>query len=405
MARGARWLTQRRTLDLLSEIQPSSGGFLEAVPLTSFVTMSIAASGQVNHPATEAAGRVLENAVLDDGSWPIVCDLATWVTTLAVKSLYDGVDAKSDLSGDARDAIAAWLLGQQYREVHAYTDAAPGGWAWTDLPGGVPDAADTPGALLALHHLSAEAVDEETLNAAAAGVEWLLNLQNRDGGMPTFCRGWGKLPFDRSGSDLTAHALKAWHAWTPRLPHLAGRIDAATHRALGFLRATQRADGSWIPLWFGCQHAHENENPVYGTARVVEALQTIGVSGAATQTSDLLRRGVEALLAAQNADGGWGGAPNTPASIEETSLALHAIASHEHADDRAHRAISAGSEWLLERIAGGGLDEATPIGFYFANLWYYERLYPIIFALGALGRVERTPVSYTHQTLPTTPYE
>ena len=22
---------------------------------------------------------------------------------------------------------------------------------------------------------------------------------------PTFCRGWGRLPFDRSGSDLTAH--------------------------------------------------------------------------------------------------------------------------------------------------------------------------------------------------------
>ena len=33
---------------------------------------------------------------------------------------------------------------------HPYTGAAPGGWAWTDLPGGVPDADDTPGALLAL---------------------------------------------------------------------------------------------------------------------------------------------------------------------------------------------------------------------------------------------------------------
>ena len=41
-----RWLrniTRRPTLRVLSEIQPSNGGFLEATPLTSFVTMSLAA--------------------------------------------------------------------------------------------------------------------------------------------------------------------------------------------------------------------------------------------------------------------------------------------------------------------------------------------------------------------------
>src|SRR5438046_6015338 len=45
------------------------------------------------------------------------------------------------------------------------------------------------------------------------GLAWLQNLQNSDGGWPTFCRGWGKLPFDRSGTDLTAHALRALRAW------------------------------------------------------------------------------------------------------------------------------------------------------------------------------------------------
>ena len=38
----------------------------------------------------------------------------------------------------------------------------------------------------------------EDRNAAIAGVTWLLDLQNRDGGIPTFCRGWTNLPFDRS---------------------------------------------------------------------------------------------------------------------------------------------------------------------------------------------------------------
>ena len=50
-------------------------------------------------------------------------------------------------------AAVDWLLDQQYRQVHPYTNADPGGWAWTDLPGGVPDADDTPGALLAVLQL------------------------------------------------------------------------------------------------------------------------------------------------------------------------------------------------------------------------------------------------------------
>src|SRR5207302_3294573 len=138
---------------------------------------------------------------------------ATWVTTLSVNALLGaGKGAASPamfggppgtfLSDGDRARIRDWLLAQQYREVHPYTYAAPGGWAWTDLPGGVPDADDTAGALLALRSLGASG---ETSASAQAGVLWLLRLQNTDGGIPTFCRGWGTLPFDRSSADLTAH--------------------------------------------------------------------------------------------------------------------------------------------------------------------------------------------------------
>ena len=75
----------------------------------------------------------------------------------------------------------------------------------------MPDADDTSAVLIALHSLASP--DDATLVAACAGVRWLLDLQNRDGGMPTFCRGWGSLPFDRSCHDLTAHALRAIAAW------------------------------------------------------------------------------------------------------------------------------------------------------------------------------------------------
>src|SRR6185369_8668436 len=210
----------------------------------------------------------LVNSVRDDGSWPIDTNLATWVTTLAVNALGD------ELPQDSGKPIRDWLLAQQYRTVHPYTNADPGGWAWTDLPGGVPDADDTAGAILALFHLGE--IDERARAAAAAGIRWLIELQNRDGGIPTFCRGWGKLPFDRSSPDLTAHALRAWAVWLDELtePRRAVMQDAI-QKGVHFLARTQQNDGSWTPLWFGNQHAPGEENPAYGTARVVSALQEL----------------------------------------------------------------------------------------------------------------------------------
>ena len=82
-----------------------------------------------------------------DGSWPIDTNLATWVTTLSVNALA----AAGDLDAiDSPELMLDWLLQQQYRTRHPYTGANPGGWAWTELPGGAPDCDDTPGATLAI---------------------------------------------------------------------------------------------------------------------------------------------------------------------------------------------------------------------------------------------------------------
>src|SRR5262249_14441849 len=126
--------------------------------------------------------------------------------TLSINALTDAGENLRDNAG----ALRRWLLDQQYRETHPFTSAAPGGWGWTPLPGAVPDADDTSGALLALRNLGATA---ESSAAAKAGITWLLDLQNGDGGWPTFCRGWGHLPFDRSSADISAHALRALDAW------------------------------------------------------------------------------------------------------------------------------------------------------------------------------------------------
>ena len=375
LTRALRKLTRARTLQLLDQIQPSSGGFLEATPLTSFVVMSLVAAGETSHIAVERGVEFLKRSHRDDGSWAIDTNLATWVTTLSVNAL----GGMPDSAGG--DKILAWLIGQQYREVHSYTLAPPGAWAWTDLPGGVPDADDTSGAVLALHNLAPQSA--EAREAAIRGIEWLAGLQNADGGIPTFCRGWGKLPFDRSSPELTAHALLAWSAWFGDLPEpLRDRIRTASHQAVAYLEESQQPGGEWIPLWFGNQFAPNDHNPVYGTSRVLIAL---GAHLPAPVPANMVRAALDWLLAAQNPDGGWGGAPGIASTIEETAVALYACTAH--AKEIAATVIRRGAEFLMQATDQGLRTVPSPIGFYFASLWYFEDLYPLIFATAALSRV------------------
>lgn len=374
----------RPALRILEKIQPSTGGFLEATPLTSFVAISLAACGMARHPVAERGVQFLLRSMREDGSWAIDTNLATWVTTLAINALAKLPEFASILSLPERMGIRDWLLSQQYREEHPYTHAAPGGWAWTDLPGGVPDADDTPGSLLALKELAP--VDDAARLAAERGVRWLLGLQNRDGGIPTFCRGWGKLQFDRSSPDLTAHTLLAWDAWFAELPPaLCEEVIAARGRALRFLSRAQRRDGSWAPLWFGNQHAPAEENSTYGAGRVLIALAHVSGAG------EMRKRGTRWLLDAQNGDGGWGGAKGVPSSIEETAIALDALATEPAAGRQpaTDRAVTRGVQWMMDVTDHGHRTPPSPIGFYFARLWYFEELYPLIFSLGALARVRR----------------
>src|SRR4029077_13482780 len=94
----------------------------------------------------------------------------------------------------------------------------------------------------------------------------------------------------------------------------------AQSRGLAYLDRMQRPDGSWLPLWFGNQHAPNDENPTYGTARVLAAYRDLYI-----MNTEPARRGIAWLLAAQNADGGWGGAGGVPSSMEETALAVEVL--------------------------------------------------------------------------------
>lgn len=401
-----RWLRNgliKTTLSVLGEMQPESGGYLEATPLTSFVLMALADAGMGDTAVARRCEQFLLDSVRGDSSWPIDTNLATWVTSLAIEALASDPGDSGDWK---TDSLWDWHGDCQYDVVHRFTDSPPGGWGWTDLSGAVPDGDDTPAAILATSSMAERGTaGGDVLDAEAAldrgdsdrgdsdrhlerdrrveaGRVWLSKLQNRDGGLPTFCRGWGRLPFDRSSVDLTAHAIRS------------GGIDRRS--ALRFIGQKQNRDGSWSPLWFGNQDRDDEDNPVYGTSRVLMAAADLPLA-------DVLR-GIAFLIDSQNEDGGWGGGPSMAAiygdsdvisSVEETSLAAEALAvaarlpaikSHGAAEAM-ELAIIRGVGWLANAADRGWHKRANPIGFYFAKLWYYEDLYPLIFATRALGTI------------------
>jgi len=144
--------TKKRTLRLIEEMQPASGGYLEAAPLTSFVVMSLSAMGLTDHPIVTKGIRFLLESAREDGSLPIDTNLATWLTSLslvALRGFHHSPPVEGCPKGRGGQTID-WLLSCQHKERHPFTGASPGGWGWTDLSGAVPDADDTAAALLAL---------------------------------------------------------------------------------------------------------------------------------------------------------------------------------------------------------------------------------------------------------------
>src|SRR5690606_24983183 len=106
-----RQAAMEHSLRLVEKMQPASGGFLEAAPLTSFVVMSLASIGKADSVICQRGLQFLHDSVRSDGSWPIDTNLATWNTTLSINALADEESAAT-LSSDER--LLEWVLSCQH---------------------------------------------------------------------------------------------------------------------------------------------------------------------------------------------------------------------------------------------------------------------------------------------------
>lgn len=353
-----------KAMRVLTKLQPADGGFLEAAPLTAFVSMCLAEGGFREHAVTQRCAQFLVDTVRADGSWPIDTNLSAWVTSLTAKIL--GTEFEE------HEALAEIIQRNATRAIHPFTGAAPGGWGWSDLSGSVPDGDDTSGALVALHALGYPC-NEVIVN----GINWLMILQNNDGGMPTFCKGWGKLPFDRSSPDITSHAVLALGLWMNDLPEdFRAKAEKSFDRLLGWLGKNQDVQNGWTPLWFGDQDAADEHAPVYGTATAIDYLMATGNAKA----HKLAEHQLGFLLRSQNSDGGWGGNLGVRSKVTYTSRVLAALSWFpEHQEVKEHA-----WDFMYGRYKEGHLYDEEPIGLYFSRLWYSEKMYNLTFLLWAL---------------------
>ncbi|MDF7808421.1 prenyltransferase/squalene oxidase repeat-containing protein [Pontiellaceae bacterium B12219] len=338
-----------KTLKAIASVQSENGSFMDQIPLTGFVAMALIGAGQKEHPATQNCIRFLEQTVRADGSWPVEKSPSVWLTSLAVQTL------EGDVSGDWQERARDALVREQLQEAHPLNPAEPGGWG----RGGLPNAMDTAAALVALHQLGCDVA------VAEKGVFWLLEVQNRDGGVPTFCKGWDQSPRDKSAPDVTALAIRAWACWRDQLDenYFAAIFDSI-QIAVEFLEKQQRKDGAWESLWFG--------SPVCGTARVLEALLELNLKEF-PKVERMLQRGFQWLETAEQDDA---------VPVEERALIA---------------GLTGNGAELLPEMAESDVS-AGAVGINFAGLRYSERLYPLFFAGDALKRGCRKSSEEKHES-------
>src|ERR1700736_5787135 len=183
------------------------------------------------------------------------CVSPVWDTCIAMVALEEaGVSADDP----ALVKAAEWILSKQVLGSGDWQvknkDAAPGGWVFEFRNDFYPDVDDTAFVLMALQRVKFS--DPARMEAAARrGIQWLLSMQNRDGGWAAFDRDNNKsflcnIPFadhnamiDPSTADVTARVLECLgrYGWPADHP--------AVQRGLRFLLQDQCEDGSWFGRW------------------------------------------------------------------------------------------------------------------------------------------------------------
>ncbi|MFI8934021.1 squalene--hopene cyclase [Streptomyces sp. NPDC053474] len=383
MNSAARWIIERQENDgCWGGIQPPAVYSVIALHLLGY---------DLDHPVLKAGIESLDRFAVwrEDGARMIeACQSPVWDTCLATIALADaGVPADHPQLVKAAD----WMLGEQIvrpgdwsvRKPHL----TPGGWAFEFHNDNYPDIDDTAEVVLALRRVAHP--DRRRMDSAIArGVDWNLGMQSRNGAWAAFDVDNtsplpNKLPFCDFGEVIDPPSADVTAHVVEMLAYEGKSHDPRTRRGIEWLLAEQEANGAWFGRW--------GVNYVYGTGSVVPALVAAGLPAA----HGAIRRAVAWLESVQNDDGGWGEDLRSyrdeqwighgASTASQTAWALIALLA---AGERDSKAVERGVAWLAEsQREDGSWDEPyfTGTGFPWDFSINYH-LYRQVFPLTALGR-------------------
>jgi squalene-hopene/tetraprenyl-beta-curcumene cyclase len=378
--RAAAWMIERlEDSDGLSAILPAMANSVLALKCLGYAD---------DDPLLVEGWRHLDDLMLRDGHAGSLrvqpCLSPVWDTVLACSALLQaGVTPTSPALERATD----WLLAKQTRrkgDWAARNPAPPGGWFFEHRNEFYPDVDDTCMALMVLSQ-HAGAADPRRAEALQRGLDWMMGMQNRDGGWGSFDRDndrqWlTEVPFadhnamiDPSTADITGRVLES----LARFPAYS-RTHPAVERAVAFLRRDQTTEGAWYGRW--------GVNYIYGTWQVLRGLRCIGED----MNALYVRRAAAWLASRQNADGGWGESiasydrPSEKGVGESTpSQTAWAVMGLIAAGEAAGPAVRRGVGYLLDRQRAGTWEQAlwTGTGFprvFYLNYEHYRHTFPLM---------------------------
>jgi squalene-hopene/tetraprenyl-beta-curcumene cyclase len=316
------------------------------------------------------------------------CVSPVWDTCIAMVALEE---AGLPPDHPALVNAAEWLLSKQVLGPGDWQvknkDAEPAGWAFEFRNDFYPDVDDTAFVLMALERVKYP--DPARMEAAMRrGIQWLLSMQNRDGGWGAFDRDNDRkflcnIPFadhnamiDPSTADVTARVVECLgrFGWSEGHPVI--------RRAVGFLLKDQSKDGSWFGRW--------GVNYIYGTSGVLRALETVSLA-----TREFCQRAVNWLRSVQKVDGSFGESllsydvPSTKgqgtSTASQTAWGLIGLLAGAGTEDSAVRRAVA---YLVHRQqADGSWSEPEFTGTGFPGVFYLKyHLYRNSFPVYALAR-------------------
>jgi squalene-hopene/tetraprenyl-beta-curcumene cyclase len=317
------------------------------------------------------------------------CHSPVWDTGIAMHAL-----AEAGLTPDEEHAkkCTTWLLSKECRLASDWRkncpDVEPSGWYFEFQNPHYPDVDDTAMVSMSLHRLGGDLAK----HAVNRGVNWLIAMQNDDGGWAAFDRTRNReilehVPFadhnamqDPSCPDITGRVLEC-------LGHYGfNRRNRAVRRAIKFIRTRQEKDGCWFGRW--------GVNYVYGTWQVLVGLKAIGEK----MDRHYVRRAINWLRSCQKEDGSWGESCDTyedpslkgqgHSTPSQTAWGLMGIMSAAGPEDPAVRRAA---QWLLNhQSADGAWEENYFTGTGFPKVFYLKyHLYRHYFPIMALGRYRR----------------